>query len=132
MKLLYFRANPQAVARRFGGPGAEVNVGARLDQPICVAEDSGDGRPVWSVLIPDGWVSVARGKPQFLGVGLAEVKANFPAIYAKIAQQRVQLQNGTIVHLDMEATPPAGSTVLMQDLPGHTFAGYDPMTGDLE
>jgi len=130
MKLIYFRANPQAVARRFGGPNAEVNVGEKLEEPICVAEDSGDGRPVWAVLIPDGWVATARTRPQFLGVGLNEMKANFPGVYGKVAQKNVRLQDGTFVRMEMEDALPVGASIIDQDLPCHSFAGYNPMTGD--
>lgn len=134
-KICFFRANPQAVARKFGGPQAEVNVGSKLDQPICVAEDSGDGRPVWAVLIPAAWETAARARPQFLGIGLNEVKANHPAIYALVAEKLVEMDDPQRPGMRMRIRRAmgdaivVGETVVQGDLPSLTFAGYDPMTG---
>lgn len=136
MKLIYFRIQPELVVRRFSGAmarprlsGAAANL---LEHSICVAEDDGAGVPVWSGIIPDEILAAARSRPQFLGKGLDEVKAAFPTVYAKIAQRLVRLADGSRVLMSMEDAVPPGGTEERADLPGHTFSGWNPFTGEVE
>ncbi len=137
-RMCFFKEHPKVVNRKFVGPAAEVSVGNRLDQPICAAEDAGDGTPVWSVLVPTGEVAAKRADPRFLGVGLAEVKRDHPAIYAKLAEKLVEADDpknpGAKIRVrrPMEAAEAVGETVIAADLPSHTFGGFDPITGEPE
>jgi hypothetical protein len=133
--MIYFVASPTVVANRLQNLRARPDLGAGvkediLDSAIIVATDPDINKVAYATLIPDNLLAAARGKPQFRGKGLQEVKDNYPLVYSKIAQQRVRLLDNTVIMMDMADTPPAGSTVLETDMPLHTFYGYDPWTGE--
>jgi hypothetical protein len=135
--MIYFVASPAVVANRLQNLRARPDLGAGvkaelLDQAIIVATDNDITKVCYAVLIPDALLSAARLKPQFRGKGLIEVKDNFPAIYARIAQRTVRLLDDTVVRQDMADALPVGAVEIAKDQPLHTFAGYDPWTGELE
>lgn len=135
--LIYFVASPKVVVNRLGNLQAHPDLGSGvaeniLKQAIIVASDPDVTKVAYATLIPDTLLTAARGKTQFRGKGLLEVQTDYPAIYARIAQKMVELSDGTKVMMDMATALPAGATVLESDLPLHTFAGYDPWTGESE
>jgi len=133
--LIYFVASPAVVANRLQNLRARPDLGAGvkaelLDQAIIVATDNDVTKVCYATLIPDALLPAARLKPQFRGKGLNEVKADFPAIYARIAQRTVRLLDNTVVLQDMADAIPVGAVEIGKDQPLHTFSGYDPWTGN--
>jgi hypothetical protein len=103
MRVIYFRIHPEVVITRLQGPRAMPRLEGLLDQCICVAEDDGNGVPIWSAAIPDSLEAKARTYTnKFLGVGMREVWDNHREVAKKI---------------------------LVDGVPPHTFAGYDTETG---
>jgi len=134
--MIFFVAEPEVVVTRLGNLRARPNLGAGvkagiLESAIIVATDPDVTKVCYATLIPDNLLAVARTKPQFRGKGLNEVKANYPAIYNRIAQKVVRLQDNTVVRIDMATETPVGGTVLQQDVPLYTYFGFDPFTGEL-
>jgi len=135
--MIYFVASPKVVANRLGNLQARPDLGAGvskeiLGQAIVVATDPDITKVAYATLIPDTLLTAARSKPQFMGKGLTEVQTDHPLLYARIAQKVVELSDGDKVVMDMADATPNGATVLESDLPLHTFAGYDPWTGEPE
>ena len=128
-KLIYIRSKPITLEAVLGPPRAVVMVGGKpIDQPLCQVPDDGTGLPVWAAVVDDETQAAIAGDPEFLGTGLAEVQGNFPAVFDLIAVQEVSDGKGGKKEIGMGEKPKAGETVLSVR-PGHTFAGFDPMTG---
>ena len=103
MRVIYFRVQAEVIVRRLQGPRAAPRLEKLIGQCICVAEDDGNGVPVWSAVIPDSFEAKARTYTnKFLGVGMQEVWDNNREVAKKI---------------------------LVDGVPVHTFAGYDIETG---
>jgi hypothetical protein len=90
------------------------------------------GRIVVSALIPDENLEAVRQTPEFLGVGLNEVKVKAPELYNLVAQKRVRLKDRRVVSVNMADATPEGGEVLSTDNPLHNYLGWDPWTGELE
>lgn len=129
-KVAYFKSVPEVVVNRLAGPRATTRLKDRIDQAICVAEDDGSGVPIWSAVIPDELETDARKETGFLGIGMAEVRTKPEA--DKILRKRVRLSDDSVVDLAKGDPVPAGGVVVDNDLPPHTFGGYDIETGDIE
>jgi len=131
-KLVYVKAKPVTVENILSGPRAVVQIaGKMIDQPICQATDDGTGIPVWAAVVDDELHAAIAAEPEFLGAGLAEVKAKDPAVFDLITEQEVadaKVPGGIrIVGMGEKA---AGGDVVVATRPAHTFGGWDPMTGD--
>lgn len=97
--------------------------------------DPGDTDPkaIHALLVTDEELAALRLDPAFLGKGLLEVQTNSPLLYPLIAQRVIRLADGkSVVRQDMQEPVPVGATVLKEDQPLHTFAGYSALTGDEE
>lgn len=130
MRVIYFRVRPELVIHRLQGPRAMPKLEVLLDQCICVAEDDGNGVPVWSAVIPDNWEAKARTfTAKFLGIGMQEVWDKHQPVARMILRKKVELSNGEVVEMGMDEPTPAGATVLENAIAPHTFAGYDIETG---
>ena len=131
MRVIYFRVRPELVIHRLQGPRAMPKLEVLLDQCICVAEDDGNGVPVWSAVIPDNWEAKARTfTAKFLGVGMQEVWDKHQSVARRILRKRVELTDGEVVEVSMSSPNPAGSSVIETAIPPHTFSGYDIETGE--
>ena len=133
--MIYFIAPPKILANRLSNLRVRPDLGEDvkeeiLNSAIIVAPDSDFTEVCYATLIPESLLPAVRLKPQFVGKGLNEVKTNRPLVYARIAQKTVQLVDDAVVRMDMADATPTGATVLAQDEPLHTFAGYDPWTGE--
>lgn len=132
-KMVFFQAVPVAVSSKLAAPRAEVQVdGVAVDQPIC---QSAEGTPVWAAMVPTAEIENTRRKPEFLGVGLDEVKAAFPDVYGKCAEKLVSVpdpkdpKKTITVRKPMDSPEEVGEVLIKADLPSQTFAGYDAKTG---
>ena len=139
--MIYFVTTPTVVANRLQNLRAHPDLGSGvkddiLAASIIVATDPDVSKVCYATLIPTELLTAARGKAQFKGKGLQEMKDDHPAVYARVAQKLVQLTdldpqgNPMKVRMDMGEALPIGATVLESDLPLHTFYGYDPWTGE--
>jgi hypothetical protein len=136
-KMVYFQAAPVVVSSKLAAPRAEVHVdGKTVDQPIC---QSAEGTPVWAAMVPTADIEATRKKPEFLGVGLDEVKTKFPAVYGKIAEKSIQevvaspsdpKKMVTVTkRVPMDTVLTKDQVLIAEDLVAHSFAGVDAKTG---
>ncbi len=128
--VVYFRVQPEVIVSRLSGPIAMPKLEKLIDQSICVAEDDGNGVPVWSAVIPDNWLAKARTyTAKFLGVGMQEVWDKHQDVARKILRKRMEFPDGEVRGMAMAEDAPAGSILVENAIPPHTFAGYDVETG---
>lgn len=129
-KLVYVKAKPVTVEHPLAPPMAFVEVGGqRIDQPICQATDDGNGVPVWAAVVDDDTHAAILAEPNFLGAGLNEVFDKDPDIYHRITVQEVNNGKGGRKVVPMGEAIEVGE-VVTKTRPGHTFGGWDPMTGN--
>jgi len=129
-KLIYVKSKPVTIESILGSPRAVVVVGGRMiEQPICQAPDDGAGIPVWAAVVDDETHTMIATEPEFLGVGLDEVKAKDPDVFDLITVQEVDDGKGGKKVVGMGAKRKGAETVLSVRA-AHTFAGFDPMTGE--
>ncbi|MDA8122240.1 MAG: hypothetical protein M0Z38_06715 [Deltaproteobacteria bacterium] len=131
-KLVYVKSKPTTVESILGPPTAYVEIaGKRIDQPICLAPDDGGGIPVWAAVVGDEVHAAIAAEPEFLGAGLAGVKAKNPDVYDLITVQEVADAKAPgrkrIIGLGERI---AVGDVVVETRPAHTFGGWDPITGD--
>jgi len=130
--MIYVAKPPKIRTNMFQGPQAYVEAGGvKLDQPIAVAADDGNGNPVWTAIVRDGDLPKIATDNGYLGKGLDEVKVRNKAVYDKITRKQVALDNGTVVMLPGDAPVPVGAKVIATDLPAQTFAGWDAKSGSI-
>ncbi|RJP18274.1 MAG: hypothetical protein C4529_13015 [Deltaproteobacteria bacterium] len=131
-KLVYVKAKPVTVENLLSGPRAVVRIAGRLiDQPICQAPDDGAGIPVWAAVVDDETHAAIAAEPEFLGAGLTAVQVKDPAVFDLVTVQEVadpKAPGGNrIVGMGEKV---AVGDIVVATRPAHTFAGWDPMTGD--
>ena len=148
MKVIYFRAKDKdAVKSRLSGPAVDeqdpdkklkkvlFDADIEIDQAICVVPDGGSGKSIWSAVVSDEFVEFHKLKGDFLGVGMDELKLLNEKDYEKIAQKYVETEdldefgNKIKIKVDKEYKEKAGEVILEDDIPLHTFFGYDAMSG---
>ena len=148
MKVIYFRAKDKgAVKSKLSGPAVDeldpekklkkviFDGTIEIDQAICVVPDDGSGKSIWSAVVSDEFVEFHKLKGDFLGVGMDELKLLSEKDYEKIAQKYVDTGevdgdgNPIKIRVDKEYKEKAGETVIEDDVPLHTFFGYDAANG---